>query len=431
MLRQIAKSLALTVPPIRRLYDASAPLANAENAALKTTIIELNAENVLLKDATRELYACGVEINQVNQIIKDLKVENAALKQTIEDFQRWRIPELSKLNGLRALLECLQRLGLRAGATAVQAELEGGIGDGRSLNRDGALRDLVTFIEYNEWNNIPEYRIAARLIESLAVGDPVVPEVAEGLERLREALLCLRNQPASHYSFIFMQRKPSSGERFDGSYSPGGLIWPEERNALASLLKEVAGEGMKVAEVGCFLGRGSTRVMAEAVRPHGGSVICVDDFPKFGGFADQRELFEQSTTALGFRNLLQVIDGNGHDVAARFPDGYFDLVYIDAGHSYNDANSDIRAWRSKVRLGGILCGHDCIRTADEFNAEQMQTVMEGDSAAARFVADPRDPSRKVLVHPGVIAAVAENFGTDAKVHDGPLGVWSYHVPRTP
>src|SRR5437763_1863835 len=101
---------------------------------------------------------------------------------------------------------------------------------------------------------------------------------------------------------------------------------------------------MKIAEIGPFLGRGSTRTLAEIVRPHGGSVVCIDTFPVFGGFADQRELFEQSTTALGIRNLLKVIHANGRDVVARFPDGYFDLIYVDAGHGYEDANSDIQAW---------------------------------------------------------------------------------------
>jgi predicted O-methyltransferase YrrM len=122
-----------------------------------------------------------------------------------------------------------------------------------------------------------------------------------------------------------------------------------------------------------------------------------------------------------------VIHANGRDVVDRFPDGYFDLVYVDAGHGYEDANSDIQAWRSKVRPGGILCGHDCIRAAHEFSPEQMKSLKEGDTATARMVTDPRDSTRSVLAHPGVILAVGENFGTEAQVTAGPCGVWSHRI----
>ncbi len=46
-------------------------------------------------------------------------------------------------------------------------------------------------------------------------------------------------------------------------------------------------------------------------------------------------------------------------VAAKlFPDGYLDMVYVDADHSYNAVVEDINAWMPKIRRGGILGGHD-------------------------------------------------------------------------
>ena len=46
------------------------------------------------------------------------------------------------------------------------------------------------------------------------------------------------------------------------------------------------------------------------------------------------------------------------DALAHFPDGSLDFVYIDADHHYAFVSADIRAWKSKLRRGGILAGHD-------------------------------------------------------------------------
>lgn len=46
------------------------------------------------------------------------------------------------------------------------------------------------------------------------------------------------------------------------------------------------------------------------------------------------------------------------EAAKRFQDYSLDLVFIDADHTEAAVREDILAWRSKVRPGGMLCGHD-------------------------------------------------------------------------
>jgi len=41
-----------------------------------------------------------------------------------------------------------------------------------------------------------------------------------------------------------------------------------------------------------------------------------------------------------------------------YADDYFDFVYIDASHAYKNVKVDINDWWPKVKIGGIIGGHD-------------------------------------------------------------------------
>jgi len=52
------------------------------------------------------------------------------------------------------------------------------------------------------------------------------------------------------------------------------------------------------------------------------------------------------------------------DSVKKFEDNSLDFVYIDANHSEPYITQDITEWHKKVRVGGILSGHDYIRPAN-------------------------------------------------------------------
>ena len=52
------------------------------------------------------------------------------------------------------------------------------------------------------------------------------------------------------------------------------------------------------------------------------------------------------------------IRGYSHDVAKQIPDDSVDLVFIDANHSYEYVKNDIIDYKPKIKLGGLLSGHD-------------------------------------------------------------------------
>jgi hypothetical protein len=46
------------------------------------------------------------------------------------------------------------------------------------------------------------------------------------------------------------------------------------------------------------------------------------------------------------------------DAAKFFPDNYFDLIYIDADHTYDGCKADLEAWWPKMKPGGFFTGDD-------------------------------------------------------------------------
>lgn len=55
---------------------------------------------------------------------------------------------------------------------------------------------------------------------------------------------------------------------------------------------------------------------------------------------------------------VQVYREYTFEAVKRFPDNFFDLVYIDADHTYEACLRDITDWYPKVKPGGFLLGDD-------------------------------------------------------------------------
>lgn len=72
--------------------------------------------------------------------------------------------------------------------------------------------------------------------------------------------------------------------------------------------------------------------------------------------ASNGTVFEQfKKNMAGFDNL-KYINGDINEVVDTIADRSVDMVFIDAGHSYEEVRNDIRKWKPKAKI--LLCGHD-------------------------------------------------------------------------
>jgi len=55
---------------------------------------------------------------------------------------------------------------------------------------------------------------------------------------------------------------------------------------------------------------------------------------------------------------VSIINKESTEAASNFDDLYFDLIYIDANHSYESVIKDLIAWYPKLKNNGIIAGHD-------------------------------------------------------------------------
>jgi hypothetical protein len=59
-----------------------------------------------------------------------------------------------------------------------------------------------------------------------------------------------------------------------------------------------------------------------------------------------------------YKEKSVVLKGFSEAMSIRIPDGSLGMVYLDAGHSYDDVFKDLTVWIHKLVPGGIMAGHD-------------------------------------------------------------------------
>lgn len=124
------------------------------------------------------------------------------------------------------------------------------------------------------------------------------------------------------------------------------------------------------AEIGVFEGDTSVRLL-EAL-PRLQCLFCVDPWEhypdhtatlnpkkaKFYGanFKDVEATFRKRVKQFGER--VRVLQAYSKHAASLVPDGSLDFVFIDGNHAYDYVKDDILLWGPKVKVGGVIAGHD-------------------------------------------------------------------------
>lgn len=265
----------------------------------------------------------------------------------------------------------------------------------------------------------PQMYGAAQVAASLRVAvesgyDPAEKIVDFGIPTLpagvTPVVVDLRQNPGDKAEFFVA----SDGDLSVSECIRRSHVMPEAHSLALCKLVEMFGSRIHVAEVGCWIGDTTKRVI-EACPDRIESWTCIDTFEgcpndhlgevaeKFGPEKIRSEFVKtvksilhgslitevrlEQSSSLQYAKDARDDDGLGHDD--------YDIVFIDADHSYENTLADIKAWLPLVRDGGYICGHD-------FGTVQF---------------------------PGVDKAVREVFGDAFRLlhYDQHGGIWCYNV----
>ncbi len=178
---------------------------------------------------------------------------------------------------------------------------------------------------------------------------------------------------------------------------------------------------LQILEIGSWVGA-SALSFAQGLKLHNhsqGTITCVDAWKPFFnrdthndnvyvsmekalGSEAAYQLFSHNIDTLPQSMTCQHLRGKSENILPLLREKSFDIIFIDADHSYTPVLRDIKNSLSLVRNGGIICGDDLNLQLHQVDKDNADKHAEDD-----FIKDPKTNRN---FHPGVTVAVAEIFG---------------------
>jgi len=130
------------------------------------------------------------------------------------------------------------------------------------------------------------------------------------------------------------------------------------RDELPKFFKEI---GFTVgAEIGAYKG-----AFTEVFCKEGLKMYAIDPWMAYGGAGrtqkkqDRQDfLYKHTERTLAPYDDCKIIRKTSVDALSDFKDDSLDFVYIDGDHEFSHIATDIVEWTKKVKVGGVVSGHD-------------------------------------------------------------------------
>jgi hypothetical protein len=203
------------------------------------------------------------------------------------------------------------------------------------------------------------------------------------------------------------------------NFVPTNQAWEERRSGMIKIIQSF-NKPIVALEIGSWFGEGSTQIWLNNLKPFS-QLTLIDAWKPYASKSDLGDggfgysaMDSMATDAFlsTFINVKKFQNSNASkNIAVNIVRGEskfflqqlsecFDFIYIDGDHKYDAVKSDLQQAKRIIKKNdSIICGDDLERLPSESLIE-----------LSRMHTD-KDYIRDQSFHPGVLLAVAEEFGT--------------------
>lgn len=149
-----------------------------------------------------------------------------------------------------------------------------------------------------------------------------------------------------------------------------GWMQEQELRSLYRFAKTVPSEG-RILEMGSYRGR-STNAIGHAIQGKNIRLFCLDAWHHMNTLGifehdaslagqtmkDEDVLAEFISRTHWMGDTRMILQGSTAIFSDFLPGKYFDMVFVDASHEYQDVKCDVQIALRTLKPGGLLCGHD-------------------------------------------------------------------------
>lgn len=132
----------------------------------------------------------------------------------------------------------------------------------------------------------------------------------------------------------------------------GWFTWPSFYKAMVDRFKNG-----RFLEVGCYVGQSISYLAVEIFNSKKNiEIYCIDNFDWKVDERPMQEVFLENTKPI--ESLIKPMKLDSISASKRFRNNSLEMVFLDAGETYDAVYEDIKAWWPKIKINGILAGHD-------------------------------------------------------------------------
>lgn len=146
-------------------------------------------------------------------------------------------------------------------------------------------------------------------------------------------------------------------------YQNIGENWFSYQGLYTEMVKRY--DNAKFVEIGCWRGRSACYLAVEIFNSNKNiQLYCVDTWLGSEEHKDMdvikdNKLYDEFLGNIEpVKHIVTPVRNASLEAVKTFEDNYFDFIFIDASHDYENVLADLRAWYPKLKTGGYFAGHD-------------------------------------------------------------------------